>query len=129
MKKFSAALALLFLSACALIPDIPGGTGDAAAQGTPVGIGQPVWSGDAILTPLSVVEDSRCAENARCVWAGRLTVSTRVTSTHLTQTADLTLGEPHEVLGRTYVLVSGTPEKRGEAAIPVEAFRFTFEQR
>ena len=129
MKTLLSALALLSLSACAVIPDTPRVNGDAATQGTPVAIGKPVWTGDAILTPLSVVEDSRCPENVRCVWAGKLTVSTRITSTHWAQTANLTLGEQHEVLGRTYVLVSGTPEKRGEEAIPADTYRFTFERR
>ncbi|MBA4765617.1 hypothetical protein [Qipengyuania huizhouensis] len=128
-RIFALALIALPLASCAVIPDTPRVGKDAAAQGTPVGIGEPVWTGDAILTPLAVVEDSRCPENARCVWAGKLTVSTRITSTHWAQTVDLTLGEPHEVLSRTYVLVSGLPEKRQDRETQPGEYRFVYERR
>lgn len=124
-----AALLPIAIGGCAIVPDTPMVSGEAAAQGSPVALGSPVWAGDAILTPLSVTEDSRCPENARCVWAGKLTVSTRITTTRWQQTAPLTLGEPYEVLGRTYVLVSGTPEKRAEQTTPPGAYRFVFERR
>ena len=129
MKALFAPLLLAPLAACAIIPDTPMSNGDAAAQGTAVAIGQPVWSGDTILTPLEVVEDSRCPVNARCVWAGKLTVSTRIAATHWTQTAPLNLGEPYEVMGRTYVLVSGVPEQTTDRQIPVGEYRFAFERR
>lgn len=129
MKALFAAAILAPLSACAIIPDTPMSNGDAASLGTAVGINQPVWTGDTILTPLAVTEDSRCPMNARCVWAGKLTVSTRIAATHWKQTAPLTLGEPYEILGRTYVLVSATPEKTTDREIPVGEYRFVFEQR
>lgn len=118
-----------FLPGCAIVPDTPMVTGEAVSQGTPVAIGQSVWTGDAILTPLAVTEDSRCPENARCVRAGKLTVSTRITTTRWRQTAPLTLGEPYEILGRTYVLVSGLPEKRAEQTTSPGAYRFVYERR
>lgn len=129
MKILFAAALLAPLSACAIIPDTPISNGDAATQGTAVGINQPVWSGDAILTPLAVKEDSRCPVNAHCVWAGKLTVSTRIAATHWTQTVPLTLGEPYEILGRTYILVSGTPEKTADRETPIGEYRFIFEKR
>ncbi|MBX7481443.1 hypothetical protein [Qipengyuania qiaonensis] len=129
MKALFAAALIAPLAACAIIPDTPMSNGDAAAQGSAVGINQPVWAGDTILTPLAVTEDSRCPENARCVQAGKLIVSTRIAATHWTQTAPLTLGEPHEILGRTYVLVSGTPEKTADRQTPVGEYRFVFERR
>ncbi|MBX7495915.1 hypothetical protein K3172_08620 [Qipengyuania sp. 6B39] len=129
MKSLAASLFALPLAACAIIPDTPRVDGEAAAQGTPVGIDQAVWAGDAILKPVAVVEDSRCPVNARCVWAGKITVSTRITSTHWAQTAPLTLGEPYEVLGRTYVLVSASPDKTTDREIPVGEYRFVFERR
>ena len=129
MKPLLASLALMVLSGCAIIPDTPRVGQDAAAQGTAVAIGQPVWAGDAILTPLAVAEDSRCPENARCVWAGELKVSTRITATHWAQTATLTLGKPYEVMGRTYVLVSGLPEKQQDRATPPADYRFVYERR
>ena len=129
MKALFATALLAPLAACAIIPDTPMSNGDAAAQGTAVALNQPVWAGDAILTPLAVTEDSRCPMNARCVWAGKLTVSTRIAATHWTQTAPLTLGEPYEVMGRTYVLVSGTPEKTADRDTPIGEYRFAFERR
>ena len=125
---FAAALALP-LSACAIIPDTPRVNGDAATQGTPVALGEAVWTGDTILKPLAVTEDSRCPANAQCVWAGRLTVSTRITATSWAQTAPLTLGEPYEVLGRTYILATATPDKTAAGEIPATEYRFTFERR
>ncbi len=89
----------------------------------------PVWTGDTILTPLAVTEDSRCPINARCVWAGKLTVSARIAATHWAQTAPLTLGEPYEVMGRTYVLVSATPGQTTDREIPAGEYRFIFEKR
>jgi len=129
MKALLAAAFLAPLAACAIIPDTPMSNGDAAAQGTAVGVNQPVWAGDTILTPLAVTEDSRCPMNARCVWAGKLTVSTRIAATHWKQTAPLTLGEPYEVMGRTYVLVAATPRQTADRDIPVGEYRFTFERR
>tara|TARA_B100001057_G_scaffold133481_1_gene132873 strand:- start:883 stop:1281 length:399 start_codon:yes stop_codon:yes gene_type:complete len=129
MKTLFAAALLIPLTACAIIPDTPMSSGEAAAQGMAVAIAQPVWAGDAILTPLAVKEDSRCPVNARCVWAGKLTVSTRIAATHWTQTAPLTLGEPYEVMGRTYVLVSATPEQTTDGQIAPGDYRFIFERR
>ena len=129
MKTLIASLMLTPLAACAVIPDTPRANGDAASQGSAVAIGQPVWTGDTILTPLAVTEDSRCPINARCVWAGKLTVSTRIAATHWAQTAPLTLGEPYEVMGRTYVLVSATPGQTTDREIPAGEYRFTFEKR
>ena len=129
MKLLVASLLALPLAACAIIPDTPRVDGDAASQGTAVGINEAVWAGDTIVKPLAVIEDSRCPVNARCVWAGKLTVSTRITATHWAQTSPLTLGEPYEILGRTYVLVSATPEQTTDRDIPVDKYRFTFERR
>ena len=126
--SFAAALALP-LTACAIIPDTPRVNGDAATQGTPVALGEAVWTGDTILKPLAVTEDSRCPTDAQCAWAGRLTVSTRITATSWAQTAPLTLGEPYEVLGRSYVLTYATPEKTTAGEIPATEYRFTFERR
>ena len=128
-RPIALALLAISLSSCAVIPDTPRVGQDAAAQGTPVGIGEAVWAGDAILTPLAVVEDSRCPENVRCVWAGELKVSTRITSTHWAQTAEMKLGEPYEVLGRTYVLVSGLPEKQADRETRSSEYRFVYERR
>ena len=129
MKTLLAPLLIAPLAACAIIPDTPISNGDAAPQGTAVALRQPVWTGDAILTPLQVVEDSRCPANARCVWPGKLTVSTRIAATHWTQTAPLTLGEPYEILGRTFVLTSGTPERTAERQTPETEYRLTYERR
>lgn len=130
MKRLLAPL-LIFpaITGCAIIPDTPMVGEEAAAQGTPVALGQPVWAGDTILTPLEVTEDSRCPVDVQCVWAGKLTVSTRITATHWKQTAPLTLGEPYEVLGRTYELISATPAKRADREIRPGEYRFTFERR
>lgn len=129
MKSILAPLALLSLSACAIIPDTPRVGQDAASQGTPVGIGQAVWSGDAILTPTAIKEDSRCPADATCVWAGKLTVTTRITATHWAQTAQMTLGEPYEVMGRTFLLSSATPQKRTDGTIPASEYRLVYERR
>ena len=129
MKTVFAAALLVPLAACAIIPDTPMATSEPVRQGTPVALGQPVWTGDAILTPLSVTEDSRCPINARCIQAGKLTVSTRIAATHWTQTVPLTLGEPYEVLGRTYVMEATTPERTtAEAPAPAD-YRFVFARR
>ena len=129
MKTTLAAALALPLSACAIIPDTPRVNGDAATQGTPIAPGEAVWTGDTILKPLAVTEDSRCPVGVQCAWAGRLTVSTRITATSWAQTAPLTLGEPYEVLGRTYVLIEATPEKTANGEISVREYRFTFERR
>lgn len=129
MKAFFAAVLIAPLAACAIIPDTPMSNGDAARQGTAVALGEPVWAGDTIVTPLAVTEDSRCPANARCAWAGRLTVSTRIAATHWTQTAPLTLGQPYEVMGRSYALVSATPTATTDGDIPVRDYRFVIERR
>ena len=129
MKKLLAPLALIALPACAIIPDTPRVGQEAASQGTPVGIGESVWARDVILTPTAIKEDSRCPVDAACVWEGKLTVTTRITATHWAQTAQMTLGEPYEVMGRVFVLTTSTPEKRSEEAIPTGAYRFTYERR
>ena len=129
MKTALAAALVLPLSACAIIPDTPRVNGDAATQGTPVALGETVWAGDTILKPLAVTEDSRCPADVQCAWAGRLTVSTRIAATSWAQTAPLTLGEPYEVLGRTYILASATPEKNAAGEIAASEYRFTFERR
>ncbi|WP_435203881.1 hypothetical protein [Qipengyuania sp. 902] len=129
MKTALAAALALPLTACAIIPHTPRVNGDAAAQGTPVALGEAVWTGDTIIKPLAVTEDSRCPVDVQCAWAGKLTVSTRITATSWAQTAPLTLGEPYEVLGRTYVLTSATPEKTAVGEIPATEYRFTFERR
>ncbi len=129
MKALFAAALFIPLAACAIIPDTPMAEVQPARQGTAVSLNQPVWASDAILTPLAVTEDSRCPMNARCIWAGKLTVSTRIAATHWTQTAPLTLGEPYEVMGRTYVLVSGTPERTTDSEPSPASYRFVFERR
>ena len=129
IRPLALALIALPLASCAIIPDTPRVGQDAASQGTPVGIGQSVWAGDAILTPLAVTEDSRCPQNTNCIRAGELKVSTRITSTHWAQTAELTLDKPHEILGRNYVLVSGVPEKQADRETKSEEYRFVYERR
>lgn len=130
MKPILAPLLLApALASCAIIPDTPMVGEEAASQGTPVALGQPVWAGDAILTPLEVTEDSRCPVDVQCVWAGRLVVSTRITSTHWKQTAPMTLGEPYEVLGRTFELTAATPDKRSDRETQPGDYRFTYERR
>lgn len=129
IRPLALAVFALPLASCAIIPDTPRVGQEAAAQGTPVKIRQSVWAGDAILTPLAVTEDSRCPQNARCVRAGELKVSTRITSTHWAQTAEMTLGKPHEILGRTYTLVSGLPEKQAERETDAGDYSFVYERR
>lgn len=129
MKKLLAPLAVLALPACAIIPDTPRVGQEAAAQGTPVGIGQSVWARDVILTPTAIREDSRCPVDATCIQQGKLIVTTRITATHWAQTAQMTLGEPYEVMGRVLVLTTATPEKRSGETIPADAYRFTYERR
>lgn len=134
MKAITSALAFAFvalpaLGGCAIIPDTPRVGQEAAAQGTPVALGQPVWLGDVIVTPLSVIEDSRCPANANCVWAGRLVVETRITATHWQQTAPLALGEPYDVMNRTILLASAEPNKMAEAEVDPGAYRFVYRPR
>lgn len=129
MRKLLAPALLLGLSACAIIPDTPMVGKEAASQGTPVGLGEPVWLADVILTPLAVSEDSRCPQGTHCVWEGKLTVSTRITSTHWTQAAPLTLGEPYELMGLTIVLAEALPEKSTQGETAPEAYRFVYEAR
>lgn len=129
MNRFLAPVPLFALSACAIVPDTPRVGQEAAAQGSAVGIGKAVWAGDVILVPQAVVEDSRCPVDTTCVWEGKLTVTTRITAAHWAQTAKMTLGEPYEVLGRTFVLTTATPDKRSQAAIAPGEYRFTYERR
>ena len=129
MKRNLALAPLALLGGCAIIPDTPRVDGEAEAQGSAVGINQAVWAGDTILKPLVVTEDSRCPVDAECVWAGKLTVSTRIVAAHWTQTAPLTLGEPYEVLGRTYELVEATPDRTAAGTIGSGDYRFVFERR
>lgn len=122
----AAILSLSLATGCAIVPDTPRVGREAAAQGTPVALGEPVWLGDVIVTPLRVVEDSRCPADATCVWEGRITVSTRITAAHWQQTVDLTLGEPHEVMNRRIALASAAPAKSAGQENPPGAYRFTF---
>ncbi|MEP0560246.1 MAG: hypothetical protein ABJC54_01945, partial [Qipengyuania citrea] len=105
------------------------GNGDAASQGSAVAIGSPVWAGDAILTPLAIIEDTRCPADVQCFHGGELTVSTRIAATHWTQTAPLTLGDPYEVMGRTYVLATAAPLPTAGGDIPAGDYRFVFERQ
>lgn len=125
------ALLLMGLAACAVIPDAPSPENAAAAQGTPVGLGQAVTVGSIIATPIAVVEDSRCPINARCVWAGRLVVTTRIDGPGWRDTADLTLGEPWSTHDVVLALTSGEPGRMaGDGQeTPVSAYRFTYEVR
>lgn len=124
--RFALLLAFPAIGACAIIPDTPRVGQEAASQGTPIAIGQSAWLGDAIVTPLALVEDSRCPVDAQCVQAGKLTVSTRITSTHWQQTVPLTLGEPYRVMSRSFVLVSATPANSAGQETPPGAYRFAF---
>lgn len=126
LARLALLLALPALGACAIIPDTPRVGQEAASQGTPIALGQSAWLGDTIVTPLALVEDSRCAAGTQCVWEGRLVVSTRITATHWQQTVPLTLGEPYQVMSRTFVLVSATPTKNAGQEIPPGAYRFAF---
>jgi hypothetical protein len=114
------------LAGCAIIPDTPRVGQEAASQGTPIALGESAWLGDAIVTPLAVVEDSRCPVDAQCVQAGKLTVSTRITSTHWQQTVPLTLGEPHQVMNRSFLLAAVSPVQSAGQETPPGAYRFTF---
>ncbi|ARU15676.1 hypothetical protein [Croceicoccus marinus] len=98
----------------------------AAPQGSAVAIGQPVMAGDLMLTPLAVKEDSRCALGTQCIWAGRIVVSTRVTGTGWSETADLVAGEDMIVGGRTMLLESALPERVAEREIAAGDYRFMF---
>ena len=84
---------------------------------------------DAILTPLAIVEDTRCPADVQCFHGGELTVSTRIAATHWTQTAPLTLGDPYEVMGRTYVLATADPLPTAGGDIPAGDYRFVFERQ
>lgn len=130
MKAYlAAALIAPLTAACVIIPDTPRGNGDAASQGSAVAIGSPVWAGDAILTPLAIIEDTRCPADVQCFHGGELTVSTRIAATHWTQTAPLTLGDPYEVMGRTYVLATADPLPTAGGDIPAGDYRFVFERQ
>lgn len=131
LRPLTPALLLAALSACAVIPDAPSPESVAAAQGTPVALGQAVTVGSIVATPIAVVEDSRCPINARCVWAGRLVVTTRIDGPGWRDTADLTLGEPWSTHDVVLALTSGEPGRMaGEGAeTPMDAYRFTYEAR
>ena len=129
MRRHLALASFALLGGCAIIPDTPRVDGEAEAQGTAIGINQAVWTGDTILKPLAVTEDSRCPVDAQCVRAGKLTVATRIVATHWSQTAPLTLGEPYEVLGRTFELVEATPNRTAAGTIGSGDYRFVFERR
>ena len=129
MKKLLAMIAPIALTACVVVPDAPNQGRTPWPAGNAVPLGQPVALGDIEVTALEIVEDSRCPVDATCVWQGKLTVTTRITATHWVQTAQMTLGEPYEVMGRVFTLTAAAPEKLSKEAIPADAYRFTYERR
>ncbi len=81
---------------------------------------------DARVTPLILVEDSRCPANARCVWAGRVRITSTLSTATSKITRELTQGEPVAFAGRTLTLVEVLPIKTTQQALYRDDYRFGF---
>ncbi|MBA3941448.1 MAG: hypothetical protein C0520_09590 [Sphingopyxis sp.] len=119
-----AALALpaaLALSACATTRGAP------LPDGSDVALGQRAYVDGPLVEPVAVIEDSRCPMNARCIWAGRVRVKMlwhRPTGENLP--FEVVLGEPARLADGTITLESVRPEKRSDATIKPQNYRFSF---
>lgn len=118
---FAATAAALALSACAgpsrstPLPD-----------GGDVALGQRATVDGPVVQPVEVVEDSRCPANVHCIWAGRVRVKMlwhRPTGEK--QPFEVTLGEATPLADGSVTLEAVRPEKRADAAIKPENYRFS----
>ena len=80
------------------------------------------------ITPLSIVEDSRCPADARCFWAGRIVVSTKLSSGSLISTEEMEVGAEKKFGGKLITLTSATPYpgELGPRPIKPEEYRFEY---
>ena len=117
-----AVAAALVLTAC-----VTTGRQSPFPDGSNVALGQRAMVDGPIIQPVKVLEDSRCPMNARCIWAGRVRVKMlwhRPTGEK--QPFEVTLGEPARLADGTITLESVRPEKRTEATIKPQDYRFSF---
>ena len=124
LNAFFPLVGLVALAGCTIIPDA---SAPVRPEGSTVALGQSVSVGPLVATPLEVVEDSRCPMNARCIWAGQAIVTTQFSNGAQSYTADLTLGEPAQVLGQSVRLASIAPEQVTNITLTPADYRFTYE--
>lgn len=117
--SFAAALAL---SACAAT-----GAQTPLQDGRNVALGQRAMVDGPIVQPVKMLEDSRCPMNARCIWAGKVRVQMLwLRGNGEKQPFEATLGEPVQLADGQFTLESVRPEKRTDATIKPEDYRFSF---
>lgn len=101
------AAAPLLLAACttASLPSM--GASENIAQ---TSIGRTGMIGDIGITPTKVIEDSRCPINVQCASAGRVVVTTQLTSPTGNQTFDMVFGTPVSFAGGSVTLSEVEPQ-------------------
>jgi len=111
----------LLLAACATTAGAP------LPDGRHVALGQRAFVDGPIVEPVAVIEDSRCPLNARCIWAGRVRVKMLWhRGNGEKQAFEAVLGKPVQLADGQFALTSVRPEKRSDAAIRSEDYRFAF---
>lgn len=114
--------AILALSACAT-----SGQQTPLRDASNVALGQRAYADGPIIQPVKILEDSRCPMNARCVWAGRVRVQmVWIRGNGEKQPFEVTLGEHAQLADGSITLESVRPEKRTDAVIKPEDYRFSF---
>ena len=117
-----AVAAALVLTAC-----VTTGRQSPLPDGSNVALGQRAMVDGPIVQPVKVLEDSRCPMNARCIWAGRVRVQMLwLRPNGETRSFDVTLGEPAPLADGAITLESVRPDKRTDATIRPEDYRFSF---
>jgi outer membrane lipoprotein SlyB len=86
-------------------------------------IGETATAGPVRVAPLAVMEDSRCPVGTQCVWAGRVRITARIDDG---AAVELTQGQPFAAAGGTLTLVEVYPQKRADATLYPDEYRFGF---
>lgn len=117
-----AVAAALVLTAC-----VTTGRQSPLSDGRDVALGQRAMVDGPIIQPVKVLEDSRCPMNVRCIWAGRVRLQMLwLRPNGETRSFDVTQGEPAPLADGAITLESVRPDKRTDATIRPEDYRFSF---
>lgn len=117
----AASLAVIALSACVHAPGVT-----PLPDGSEVALGQKAYVDGPLVQPVELLEDSRCPAKLQCVWAGRVRVKMLwIRPTGENQTFEVTLGEATSLADGAIRLDSVRPEKRADAPVRPEDYRFT----
>lgn len=118
----AASMAVIVLSSCAAPR-----AGTPLRDGSNVALNQKAYVDGPLVQPIAVLEDSRCPTNVQCIWAGRVRVKmVWIRPDGEKEPFEVTLGDATPLADGAIRLESVRPEKRADAAIRPEDYRFSF---